>query len=81
MNIFKANGQIDTGIDPQTIPADRRAAYSALVAAQAACEQAEANEKATDVKVAQCVRIHGDAMARIPRQTHTALVKEALGLT
>jgi hypothetical protein len=80
MNIFKANGQIDTSIDPQTIPADRRAAFVALVTAAAAAEQAESNERITDAKVANCVRIHGDAMARIPKQTVTALVKETFGL-
>jgi hypothetical protein len=80
MNIFKANGQIDTGIDPQTIPADRRGAFVALVTAQAACEQAESNEKVTDKKVAECVRVRDAALTRVPKQTVTALVKETFGL-
>jgi hypothetical protein len=80
MNIFKANGQIDTGIDPQTIPADRRGAFVALVTAQAAAEQAELNEKATDQNVAECVRVHDAALTRIPKQTITSLVKETFGL-
>jgi hypothetical protein len=80
MNIFDGKGRINTDIDLTTIPADRRAAYSALVAAQAACEQAESNERITDAKVANCVRVHDAAVARIPKQTHVALVKEALGL-
>jgi hypothetical protein len=77
-NIFDDRGRIRTDVQ---VPKDRRAAYTALVAAQRACEQAESNEKAADQKVAERVRIRDAAVARIPRQTHTALVKEALGLT
>jgi hypothetical protein len=77
-NIFDDKGRIRTDVQ---VPEDRRAAYDALVAAQLACETAESNEKAADQKVAERVRIHDAAVARIPRQTHTDLVKEALGLT
>jgi hypothetical protein len=76
-NIFDGKGRIRTDV---RVPEDRRAQYDALVAAQLACERAEAAEKAADQKVAERVRIHDAAVARIPRQTHTALVKEALGL-
>lgn len=81
MNIFTSKGTINTGIDPQTIPADRRGAFVALVTAQAACEQAEANERITGQKVADCVRIHDAAVAAIPKHTITALVKETFNLT
>jgi hypothetical protein len=77
-NIFDDKGRIRADVQ---VPEDRRPQYDALVAAQRACEQAESNEKAADQKVAERVRIHDAAVARIPRQTHTALVKEALGLT
>ena len=51
MNIFHSNGRIRTDIDPGKILGDRRAAFNALVAAQVACEQAEANEKVANSKV------------------------------
>lgn len=80
MNVFTSKGTIDTSIDPQMIPEDRRAQFVALAAAQTACEQADADEKAANDKVTECVRVHNETMARVPKQTHTALVKEALGL-
>jgi hypothetical protein len=80
-NIFDSNGRINTGIDPQTIPEDRRSQYRALVVAHIASEAAEAAEKIADRKVADCVRVHDAALARVPRQSAVALVKEALGLT
>jgi hypothetical protein len=76
-NIFDDRGRIRTDVQ---VPKDRRAAYTALVAAQLACEQAESNEKIADQKVAERVRIHDAALARIPKQTHVSLVKEALNL-
>jgi hypothetical protein len=76
-NIFDDKGRIRTDVQ---VPEDRRAQYDALVAAQRVCEQAEAAEKITDQKVANCVRVHSDAIARIPKQTHVSLVKEALNL-
>ncbi len=69
MNIFHSNGRIRTDIDPGKILGDRRAAFNALVAAQVACEQAEANEKVANSKVEECVRIHNEAVARVPRTT------------
>jgi hypothetical protein len=80
MNIFDSHGRIDTGVDPATIPEDQRPQYDALVAAQIAGEAAETAEKIANDKVAECVRTYNTAVARIPKQTHTALVKEALGL-
>lgn len=77
-NIFDDHGRIRTDVQ---VPEDRRAAYMSLVTARAACEQAEANEKATDQKVADCVRVHDAALARIPKQTITSLVKETFNLT
>ena len=68
-NIFDCNGRINTGIDPQTIPDTRRAQYLALAAAQKQCEAAEADEKAANDKVAECVRIHDRAHAAMPRST------------
>jgi hypothetical protein len=76
-NIFDDRGRIRTDVQ---VPEDRRAAYDALVAAHLACEQAESNEKIADQKVTERVRIHDAALARIPKQTHVSLVKEALNL-
>jgi hypothetical protein len=76
-NIFDGKGRIRADV---LVPEDRRAQYHALVAAQAACETAESNEKAADQKVDACVRIHNDVLARIPKQTITSLVKETFNL-
>jgi hypothetical protein len=77
-NIFDGKGRIRADV---LVPEDRRAQYDALVAAQRACEQAESNAKIADQKVANCVRVHSDAIARIPKQTHVSLVKETFNLT
>lgn len=69
MNIFQHNGVIDTSIDPQIIPPDRRAAYTALREAQIACERAEADEKAANDKVAELVTTHARARAALPVRT------------
>jgi hypothetical protein len=69
MNIFKSNGQIDASIDPLEIPDDRRGAFTALVAAQAACEQTEADEKVANDAVAEAVKVHDRASAAVPRST------------
>jgi hypothetical protein len=79
-NIFDDHGRIRADIDPTSIPEDRRGAFVALVSAQRACEQAESNEKIADQKVDACVRVHDEALTRIPKQTITSLVKETFGL-
>jgi hypothetical protein len=68
-NIFDSHGRINADIDPTSIPEDRRAAFVALAAAQAACDQAESELKAADEKVAECVRAHDHAYAAMPRST------------
>lgn len=69
MSIFDENGRIDTGIDPATIHPDRRDAYTALAAAQLACEEAESAQLAADKAVAEAVRIHDNANAALPRSS------------
>ncbi len=69
IDIFDNHGRIRTDIDPQTVPQDRRGAFTALIAAHIACESAEANEKAADRKVAECVKVHDAAVAACPRST------------
>jgi hypothetical protein len=68
-NIFNGDGRVSIDIDPMTIHPDRRAQYFALAAAQAACDQAEAELRIADEKVAECVRIHDRAHAAMPRST------------
>lgn len=68
-NIFDCNGRIDTGMDPQTIPPDRRAQYLALATAQRECEQAESNEKAANDAVAEAVKTHDAAQAALPHRS------------
>jgi multidrug resistance efflux pump len=67
-DIFRPDGRIDTGIDPQMIHPDRRAAYTALAAAQRMTEEAEANQKAADDTVAQAVKDHDAARLALPRR-------------
>jgi hypothetical protein len=78
-NIFKSNGQIDTDIDPASIPEDRRAAFNALISAQAACEQAESNEKTANDAVAEAVKVHDRAHAAVPRSTFLDEWKRSVG--
>lgn len=66
-NIFDCNGRINTGIDPATVSEDRRAAYIGLCEAQIACDQAEADEKSANDKVAEAVRVHDHAHAALPK--------------
>ena len=80
MNIFDERGRIRTDLDPMTIPEDRRGAFVALVAAHIACESAEAAERAADKNIAECVKVHDQAVHRIPKQTITSLVKETFNL-
>ena len=68
-DIFDTSGRINTTVDPQTIHPDRRAAYTALAAAQRECEQAESEQKAADDAVAEAVREHDNARASLPERT------------
>ena len=68
-DIFLPSGRINTDLDPATIAPVRRATYAALREAQTVCERAEADEKAANDKVAECVRIHDHALAALPRRT------------
>jgi len=80
-DIFENSGRIRADIAPESIQPDRRAAFAALVSAQAECDQAEANEQAAVERVEDCVRIYNEAEAHVPRQTITELVKETFNLT
>jgi hypothetical protein len=79
-DVFDGSGRIRTDIDPASIPPTRRAAFTALLEAQARCRQAEADETTTVEKVERLVRVYADANARVPRQTHVELVKETFKL-
>ena len=68
-DIFGPDGRIDTGIDPQTIHPDRRAAYTALAAAQLECERAESNDARASAAVAAAVKDHDNARAALPKST------------
>ena len=76
-NIFGPTGAINTDLDTSEIPETRRAQYLALVAAQRACEQAEANEKAANDTVAEAVVVHDRALAALPQQSRIELVRES----
>jgi hypothetical protein len=78
-DIFNSRGRVDTTIDPALVPEDRRSQFVALTVAQTACDSAEENEKLANDTVAQRVREHQAAVARVPRQSHVDLVKEMLG--
>jgi hypothetical protein len=79
MSIFDDNGRINTGIDPATIHPDRRDAYTALAAAQIACEQAEADEKSANEAVVELMKAHDRAHAAIPRESFLDLWRASRG--
>ncbi len=79
-DVFDGSGRVRTDIDLESIPPQRRAAFAALLEAQARCRQAEADETVTVETVERLARVYADAEARIPRQTHVELVKETFGL-
>ncbi len=67
--IFDGNGRVNTDLDPQTIPEERRSQYIALAAAQVACDRAEADEKSANEAVAELVKACDRAHAALPRST------------
>ena len=63
-DIFETSGRIRADIDTESIQPDRRTAFAALVAAQAQCDQAEADERrpSSELRIARASTIRRGAL-------------------
>lgn len=71
IDIFDSRGMLRHDLDQiaETVPADRRPQFDALVEAIRAGEAAEAKLKAADAAITEASRRHQDAIANTPRRT------------